>query len=80
MKQEDELIESVKAIMQVFNSLDTEILDDSDVDYKKLYYRAFNGLTEILEDFGYPKINNLILKRIVQLQQELEELYIEKYI
>lgn len=64
------------ATMQILKRLDTETSDDTTVNYKKLYYRAFNGLTTILEEFSYPNINNPILDQIVALQKNLEEQFI----
>lgn len=60
-------------VAQIIDKLDAETPDDANVNYKRLYYRAVNGLTELLEHFGYPGVSNPVLERIAELQQELED-------
>jgi len=63
-------------VAHILDKLDTETLDDTNVDYKRLYYRAFNGLADILGSFGYPDVSNPALERIARLQEELENQFI----
>ena len=79
-KQERRCVESgvhptAAKAFHIFCRLDADTPDDADVDYKKLYCRAFNSMTEVLEDFEYPDVCTPVLLRVARLQQELEDQY-----
>ncbi|MDF2838377.1 MAG: hypothetical protein K0S60_80 [Evtepia sp.] len=63
------------ATVQILKQLDADTGDDTHINYKKLYYCAFNGLTTILENIGYPNAKSPIFDQIVELQRVLEERY-----
>ena len=68
----------VAAALDIINKLELETKDDGNVNYKKLYYAAFNGLTSILKNMGYPEIKNTFTAVIVKLQQDLEDMYVSQ--
>ncbi len=40
---------TAKAVVDMLTELDKNTISDKSVDYKTLYYRAFNGISDILD-------------------------------
>ncbi len=65
-----------KTVYDTLKQLDANTRSDKNVNYKKLYYHAFNGMSMILE--GVPQSDpHPTATRLKALQLELEDLYIK---
>ena len=51
-------------IVEVLTELDRQTTGDGDVDYKALYYRLFNGVTDTIN-------------KLIELQQDVEQIIID---
>ena len=54
-----------KQALEIITELDNKTADDSNVDYKAMYYHLFNRVTDTIND-------------LISIQQEAERMFIEK--